>query len=228
VFSAIDQEETMPIRTVSNRGGNTIGRYPSLKLGRMVRYESLIERDLIYVLDFDPAISWFEEQPLTLKYRTAGQTRRYTPDFQVCQAGQMRLVECKPQTRVARPENQRKFAVARAWCEAQGWRFEVITEVQLAASQRVQNIIRLTRFARYPMASAFKQAVTDYLTTTHQPTPITTLMAQVAPAHPPRAWIPIMTMIYQHDLRVNLDETALSGESLVELAQPSISLGGER
>ena len=37
----------MPVRKVSNRGGNTIGHFPSLKMGRMIDYESLIERDLI-------------------------------------------------------------------------------------------------------------------------------------------------------------------------------------
>jgi hypothetical protein len=32
-----------------------IGKFPSIKLNRMVGYESLIERDFIYLLDFDPA-----------------------------------------------------------------------------------------------------------------------------------------------------------------------------
>ena len=36
----------MAVRKVSNRGRNMIGRFPSLKLGRMVAYESLIELDL--------------------------------------------------------------------------------------------------------------------------------------------------------------------------------------
>jgi hypothetical protein len=57
----------MPVKKVSNRGGNIIGRFPSLKLGRMVDFESLIERDFIYVLDFEPDVESFSEQPLTIE-----------------------------------------------------------------------------------------------------------------------------------------------------------------
>ena len=39
----------MPVRNVSNRGGNAIGRFPSLKMQRMIAFESLLERDFIWV-----------------------------------------------------------------------------------------------------------------------------------------------------------------------------------
>jgi hypothetical protein len=61
----------MPVRKVSNRGGNIIGRFPSLKLERMVDFESLIERDFIYMLDFDSDVVSFTEQPLTIEYDTS-------------------------------------------------------------------------------------------------------------------------------------------------------------
>ena len=87
----------MPVRKVSNRGGNIIGHYPSLKLGRMVAFESLIERDLIYLLDFEPDVTWFAEQPFTISYQYEGKALNYTPDFHVIRADQNILVECKPQ-----------------------------------------------------------------------------------------------------------------------------------
>ena len=71
----------MPVRNVSNRGGNAIGRFPSLKMQRMIAFESLLERDFIYLLDYDAAVTWFEEQPLTIEYQHEGKLRHYTPDF---------------------------------------------------------------------------------------------------------------------------------------------------
>jgi hypothetical protein len=76
----------MPVRKVSNRGGNTIGHFPSLKMGRMIDYESLIERDLIYLLEFEQDVTWYAEQPLTIPYHYEEKERDYTPDFHiVCQ-----------------------------------------------------------------------------------------------------------------------------------------------
>ena len=60
----------MPVRNVSNRGGNVIGKFPSIKMGRMVAFESLLERDFIYLLDHAEEVTWFEEQPLTIEFAT--------------------------------------------------------------------------------------------------------------------------------------------------------------
>jgi hypothetical protein len=46
-----------------------IGLFPSLKMGRMVAFESLIEQDYLYVLDYEAAVTAFEEQPLTYQAR---------------------------------------------------------------------------------------------------------------------------------------------------------------
>lgn len=36
-----------------------IGLFPSLKMGRMAAFESLIEQDYLYVLDYDAAVTAF-------------------------------------------------------------------------------------------------------------------------------------------------------------------------
>jgi len=50
----------MPVRKVSNRGGNAICRFPSTKMRRMIALESLLERDFIYLLDYNADVEWFE------------------------------------------------------------------------------------------------------------------------------------------------------------------------
>jgi len=45
-----------PVRKATNRGKNIIGYFPSVKMGRMINFESLIERDFIYLLDFEQEV----------------------------------------------------------------------------------------------------------------------------------------------------------------------------
>ena len=60
-----------------------IGLFPSLKMGRMVAFKSLIEQDYLYVLDFEAAVTAFEEQPVSIEYLWEGDQHKYTPDFLV-------------------------------------------------------------------------------------------------------------------------------------------------
>jgi len=58
----------MPVRKVSNHGGNVIGGFPSAKMERMIALESLLERNFIYLLEYAQSVEWFEEQPLSIEY----------------------------------------------------------------------------------------------------------------------------------------------------------------
>jgi len=211
----------MSMRKVSNRGGNTIGRLPSLKVDRMVSFESLLERDFIYWLEFEPTISWFSEQPLTISYQHGQRTLRYTPDFQVVKQNQNFLVECKPTEFVARIENQRKFAAAQSWCVQQNWRFQVVTDVDLNRGYRLYNIKRLYQFARYPLAPGLKTQVLALLETAVRPVTLADVMRAVAPEQPQRLFIPLLTMAFHHDIQLALDEAPLSAQTRVEVVQGS-------
>lgn len=212
----------MPVRKVSNRGGNIIGRFPSLRLARVVDYESSIERDYLYLLDFERAVSWFAEQPLTIDYEDQGKGRRYTPDFHVINNGQHILVECKPQTHVDREKNQRKFAVARQWCKEQGWAFEVVTDEQLRSGYRLTNIKRLTQFARYPIPADVKHCLRTYVTTALPTVTIANILHQVTWPTYPSMLIPLYHMIFHHELCVPLDDGRLSNDMTVTLPQENI------
>ena len=111
----------MPVRKVSNRGKNIIGKFPSIKMRRMIAFESLIERDFLYLIDYDKEVDWFEEQPLTIEYQYEGEIRHYTPDFHIIEKGREVLIECKPEKFVLSAENQRKAFIARDWCACLFW-----------------------------------------------------------------------------------------------------------
>lgn len=207
----------MAVRKVSHRGGNIIGRFPSLKVGRMVSFESLIERDFIYWLEYEPGVSWFEEQPLTLTYQEEQRSLSYTPDFHVVTPKGHLLVECKPEQFVNSSTNQQKFAAAEAWCVSQGWRFQVVTEVQLQQGYRLQNIRRLIQFARYPLDPGFKEQVQTLVSRVTRALTLAELMQQMAPEQPQAALIPLLALAGQHSLSLALDEAPLSAQTLVKV-----------
>jgi hypothetical protein len=210
-----EKEANMPVRKVSNRGGNAIGRFPSTKMGRMIAFESLLERDFIYLLDYDPAVEWFEEQPLSIEYEYETKLLRYTPDFHLLERGQHVLVECKPERFVESEENRRKFAVARKWCEVRGWEFRLVTDQQVRSGYRLQNVKLLAQYARQKVDVAMRSQIQAFLRAAQTPVCVHDL-AQAIPAIPSSGvTVSIFCLAYHHEIDLSLDEAPISETTLI-------------
>lgn len=207
----------MPVRRATNRSRNIIGYFPSLKMGRMINFESLIERDLICLLDYEPTVEQFWEQPLTIKYQHDGRQRQYTPDFHVVHNGRNFLVECKPKQFVDDPENQIKFEAARWWCDEREWSFAVVTDEQLAANWRTKNIKLLTQFARYAISPEIKGRIFAFLSSVPGLMRISDVMQGVSPETPQAAIIPILHMAYHHEVFIPLNDAKITVDSPIAL-----------
>ncbi|MFZ5897605.1 MAG: hypothetical protein ACOYU7_00210 [Bacillota bacterium] len=72
-----------PARSVATSGVKIRGKFPSSKMGRTVEYESTLERDFFYWLEFDEDVWEYYEQPLRLDYKYCGEERWYYPDLWV-------------------------------------------------------------------------------------------------------------------------------------------------
>jgi hypothetical protein len=199
----------MPVRKVSNHGGNAIGRFPSTKMGRMIAFESLLERDFIYLLDYDPVVDWFEEQPLSIEYQQEEQLLHYTPDFHLLEDDRHVLVECKPERFVDTDENRRKLAVGQAWCEKQGWEFRLVTDQQVRRGNRLQNIKLLSQYARQKVDSAVRNRIQTFLLATQTPVSLHELVQAIAPM------ASIFCLAYHHEIELAIDEAPISGTTLV-------------
>jgi len=213
-----NQEENMAVRKVSNRGGNIVGHFPSLKLGRMVGFESLIERDFVYLLDYEPAVEHFSEQPLVIEYQHAGRKRRYTPDFHVICGGHPFLFECKPAQLVDDPKNQIKFEAARSWCQEQGWTFGIVTDEHLASNWRIANIKLLTQFARYSIGPEIKGLIFGFLSSVPGPVKVSDVMQEVNQKEPQSVMIPILHMAFHHEVHIPLNDSKITVDSPIALS----------
>src|SRR5205814_2674316 len=87
---------TMPARKIPRYGAQkNIGKFFSVKTGLVAWYESLLERDEMYLLDFDPFVTFWCEQPLKIRYVLNGKIHFYTPDLEVHRLAVKQLVEVK-------------------------------------------------------------------------------------------------------------------------------------
>lgn len=206
----------MPVRTVAHGGNNIIGKFPSLKMKQMIAFESTIERDYLFLLDYEAEVTGFEEQPLTLAYQHEGKRRRYTPDFHVVWAGQNLLVDCKPADRVDTEANRPKFAAAGAYCAKLGWQFSIVTDRDIRSGFRLRNVKLLTRYACYPVRPETKGRILALLYETL--TPLTIGQVQTIASLPPTTiFIALMQMTYYHQVTVPLNDAPISADSAVSL-----------
>ena len=212
----------MPVRSVSNRGGNIIGRFPSLKMQRMIAFESLLERDFIYLLDYDANVTWFEEQPLTIEYQHEGKLLHYTPDFRLIKHGQQVLVECKPDHFVNTTDNQRKFAVAQAWCQACDWQFRIVTDDEVRAGYRLQNVKLLTAYARLRLDPVLRCQLYAALQSMPSGTPIQGLARALHPTAPATVMAGILHLAFHGVVDLPLEHAPITLSSTIALRRRAL------
>lgn len=220
---AYRREMAVAVRQVSNRGGNIIGRFPSLKMKRMISFESLIECDFLYLLDYEPEVERFDEQPLTIEYWFGQKLLHYTPDFHVLRTQRNLLIECKPEALTETEENRRKFNAAVAWCVEQDWTFCVVTDRDLRTGVRLKNVKLLTRYARYNLQPEMKSRVYALLEAASAPLTVGDLTQTLAPADPPSAIASLLHLAFHHEIAITLEGAPISVHSPVGLPRRQIA-----
>jgi hypothetical protein len=206
-----------PVREPQNHSGSYTGKFPSLKMKRMIHFESGVEKDFIYLLEFDERITNFEEQPLRIEYKIGNQSHTYTPDFQAFIDGENFLYECKPEKYVSKIENQLKFDVANRWCNEQGWGFQVITAELIRSGCRLKNVKYLTSFSRSIVRSELIAKIYAFFKSI--PTARLIDVVEHIPEYSVREIYPaLFHMIYHHRLTIPIDKDLISPVTEVRLA----------
>lgn len=109
------------------------GSFPSLKMGRMVDWESQLERKACYRFEFSSAVIEFHEQPAPLSLFIDGKYRRYTPDFELSMAdGSTLIVEVKPYAKLLKNDIRELLGYASVECEYQGKKLVAVTDQELS------------------------------------------------------------------------------------------------
>ena len=132
----------MPVRKIPKTYRSLSGESPSRKLGRSAAFESSLERDLLELVEFDPNVVHYEEQPVKIDYLSAElKPRSYTPDILIVYKNE--TVSPYGKTHVLGEVKYRaelfknwkklkpKFKAARRLCRERGWKFSIFTEIEI-------------------------------------------------------------------------------------------------
>lgn len=137
-------------KVVSRSRARPTGKYPSWKLGRMVQWESIHELNAFRLLDGDPSVSVFSEQPLVIRYQLDGESRTHYPDVLVTWGSGREVWEIKTATEASAQEVRKRTLILEEALPAHGYTYRLVVAEDLASEPRLTNTLTLLRFGRAP------------------------------------------------------------------------------
>jgi hypothetical protein len=138
-----------PARKINNGGKDrVIGNFPSYKMGCMVEWDSQVERDFLFYLEFDDDVIEYHPQPIKYKSSFKNKYQFHFPDFEVVRRSNPRLkyVELKMYSTTENPEFIEKTAAIKAAMEDDGFDYAVVTDVDLRVEPIFSNLKLLYRY----------------------------------------------------------------------------------
>lgn len=130
----------MTARKVVTPSGRRIkGYFPSRKAGRMVAWESKLERDACLLFEFSRAVAIYREQPERITYYIGGEPFAYYPDFElVLTSGELLHVEVKPKAKLRKLRE--KLSAIELHYSRIGRNFRVMTEDDIRVEPLLSNL----------------------------------------------------------------------------------------
>jgi hypothetical protein len=130
------------------------GKFPSFRLNRLLSYESLLERDYLYLLEFDHQDALdFQVRPCTIHYTADNRRARFVPAFGVVRRHKKQLVEVTSVQRATSEVSRLRYRIAAQLCEREGYEFVVATEAMIREQPRLDNVKLLIRYQRAPTSA---------------------------------------------------------------------------
>lgn len=142
------------MRVRKNRGETTrfIGKFPSVKLNRIVLWRSQLERDYLYLLEFDPDVLYYQERPFQID-SVDNRLHNHTPDFLVERTNKRQIIDVRPEKNLAGEESAVSYRSLVSICYEKGYEFVIVTDAMIRAQPRLDNIKLLWRYARTPLTT---------------------------------------------------------------------------
>jgi hypothetical protein len=212
--------EYTPTRKITNRGSSkNTGYFPSIKNKRPVAFESHIERDYIYLLEFDKDVVSYFEQPLKIKYDINNGTYTYIPDFLVNRTNKTQIIEIKPYNKLKKimeDEKKRiKYVMAYKYCNANGYEFKIVTDINIRSGCLLENAKYLFAYSRLDVPASQKMLIRNLLIT-QGPTPIKNIINELSDSETDscKMYSYILSLIYSHHIKTDMTKK-ISRHSIV-------------
>lgn len=180
----------MPVRKIPKNYLSVTGVFSSLKNGKSLGYESLLERDLMILLEFDDTVERFEEQPVKVPVVVNGKKAKpYTPDILIhyrslssSETPRPVLAEVKDTSDLKKNETKYapRFAAALLYAEERSWDWRIFTEKDIR-SDYLENLKFLREYHSAEPDITLLNEVLSYLQSSRGTVTFESLMQDLCP-----------------------------------------------
>lgn len=130
---SIKKQRNLSMSKIKLKGENV-----SVNNSPEVYFESSLESDYMYLLEFNPEVKFYYERPIILSYKKVASTNKYTPNFLVdYHSGRKELVELKHKSDLALPMHDyaQQFELAQQLCKENNLTFRLLSEEDIHTPQ---------------------------------------------------------------------------------------------
>jgi hypothetical protein len=162
-----DANDIRTRKVVRRSNAKRTGKYPGLKAGRMMQWESKHECNAMRLLDACPAVIDFKEQPCEISYVMDGVKHRHYPDLLVTGNGWKELWEVKVQRNAQEPEVAKRTRLLTRFLSEHGYAYRMMLAEDLSAVTRLDNAKLLLRIGRIKVTPLEREQIRQIFMT-HQ------------------------------------------------------------
>ena len=155
-------------KVISRSKARPTGKYPSWKMGRMMHWESSHELNAYRLLDSNPEVVSFHEQPLTIRYLLGGEEHLHYPDVLVNFGGTRELWEIKTARDAADPGVVARTSLMQSQLPDFGFVYRVVIGEDLARNPRLSNVLKLLKYGRQPVSLVERESLVRILGATSE------------------------------------------------------------
>lgn len=195
--------------------------YPSWKMGRMMHSESPHELNAFRLLDANPEVGRFEEQPVIIVFVLDGIERIHYPDVRVMFADSKELWEVKTRADAEDPEVARRTELMIRRMPDFGYSYRMVIGEELQSTPRLANAKFVLRTGRREIPFAEREHLRRLLACRKELSwseVRSGVLGKNGRAYACR-------LMLEGALRFDMDK-AITGETIISVVRPSLSLIG--
>jgi len=213
--------ENIPVRNINNiRSRKNVGYFPSSKNDRNISFESLLEEDYIYIIEYEEKVLSYLEQPLTIEYHHNNKKYKYTPDFKVNRHSKTQLIEIKPKNillkLLEKESERRKFNAAYEYCRRMNFEFKIITDEDIRSGDVLNNIKYLYFYANVKVPAYIKLLIKNELMNSSMDIKTLDTHLKLLNSNNNNFKPFIYSLIYSHFLSINMN-SPISHNSIINI-----------
>ena len=152
-----DAEAIRARKVVTRSRARPTGKFPSWKVGRMIQWESSHELNAFRLLDANPAVRTFREQPCEIRYMLNGEERLHFPDALVELEGIKEIWEVKTKKDAGDTDVVERTLLLEHALPNHGYQYKVVIAEDLQRQPRLANALQVLRFGRAQMSDTDRE-----------------------------------------------------------------------